>query len=106
MLAWMTSSLKRPKFPGASILRAALPAELNYRDRPEDSREMGRLIARILKAAGVDRGGAAAEFLLALGTRRLQLRREDLDIVLKVEVGGIDLVRWLQGVCAETLSDV
>ncbi|MNH76579.1 hypothetical protein D3C73_288540 [compost metagenome] len=90
----------------ASILRAALPAELNYRDRPEDSREMGRLIARILKAAGVDRGGAAAEFLLALGTRRLQLRREDLDIVLKVEVGGIDLVRWLQGVCAETLSDV
>lgn len=90
----------------ASILRAALTAELNYRDRPEDSREMGRLIARILKAAGVDRGGAAAEFLLALATRRLQLRREDLDTVLQVEVGEIDLVRWLQGVCAETLSDV
>ena len=90
----------------ASILRAALPAELNYRDRIEDSREMGRLIARILKAAAVDRGGAAAEFLLALATRRLQLRPEDLDIVLKVDVEGIELVQWLKSVCAETLIDV
>lgn len=89
----------------ASILRAALPAELNYQERPADSREMGRMIARILQAAGVDRGGAAAEFLLALATRRLQLRREDLDVVLEVKVEALDLVRWLQVVCGQILVD-
>lgn len=89
----------------ASILRAALPAELNYRDHAGDSREMGRMIARIIGAASVARGGAAAEFLLALATRRLQLRREDLDVILAAEAGDLDLINYLQTLCRRVLKD-
>ena len=89
----------------ASILRAANPAELNYRDNHADSREMGRLIARIVAAADLDRGGAAAEFLLAMANRRLQLRREDQEAVLNADVPNLDLVSFLQMVCRRELQE-
>ena len=83
----------------ASILRAAHPYEMNLADAPTDSRELGRLIRRIILAAGTERGGAAAEFLLALATGRLRLRRADLEVALSADPGAVPMVKFLRAVC-------
>lgn len=83
----------------ASILRAALPYEMNLADSPTDSRELGRLVRRIILAASTERGGAATEFLLALALRRLQLRRRDLEEVLSAQTSGVPMVQFMQTVC-------
>lgn len=83
----------------ASILRAAHPYELNLADAPTDSRELGRLVRRIVLAAGTERGGAAAEFLLALAVGRLRLRRADLEQVLSANPSGVPMVQLLLKVC-------
>ncbi|RXZ64240.1 hypothetical protein [Pelagerythrobacter rhizovicinus] len=87
----------------ASILRAAHPYEMNLVDAPTDSRELGRLIRRIILAAGTERGGAAAEFLLALATSRLRLRRTDLEVALSAEPSSVPMVEFLRKVCATRL---
>ena len=87
----------------ASILRAAQPYEMNLADAPRDSRELGRLIRRIILAARTERGGAAAEFLLALATGRLRLRRPDLELALSADPGAIPMVKFLQAVCRKRL---
>lgn len=89
----------------ACILRAAYPYEMNFADAPTDSRELGRLIRRIVSAAEAERGGAAAEFLLALATNRLRLRKSDLDVVLSAEPGKAPMVNFLRAVCRNRLSD-
>ncbi len=66
----------------ASLLRAARPSELNYRDNPDESRELGRIISRIIRAANLPRGGAAPEFMLSIATSRLSLRTDDLKAVV------------------------
>jgi hypothetical protein len=88
----------------ASILRAALPHEMNFVDAPADSRELGRLIRRIIIAGESDRGGAAAEFLLALATERLRLAREDMDVVLSSGISGLPMINFLQEVCRRRLK--
>jgi hypothetical protein len=88
----------------ASILRAARPYEMNLADAPNDSRELGRLIRRIILAADTERGGAAAEFLLALATGRLRLRRSDLDVVLSDRPNPVPLVEFLCTVCEKRLG--
>jgi hypothetical protein len=67
----------------ASILRAARPNELNYTLSPDHSRDMARFARRVVLNSDRPRGEAAAEFLIALGTRRLRLRPEDCKEVLK-----------------------
>lgn len=88
----------------ASILRAAHPFEMNLADSAPDSREMGRLIRRIITNAKTERGGAAAEFLLALATGRLRLRRPDLDMALSVDPGNVAMVHFLLEVCRQRLT--
>jgi len=88
----------------ASILRAAHPFEMNLADAATDSRELGRLIRRIIAAANTERGGAAAEFLLALATGRLRLRRADLDVALSADPGNVAMVRFLHAVCRQRLT--
>jgi hypothetical protein len=88
----------------ASILRAAHPYEMNLADAAPDSREMGRLIRRIIAAANTERGGAAAEFLIALATGRLRLRRPDLEIALSADPGNVAMVRFLHAVCRKRLT--
>lgn len=88
----------------ASILRAAYPAEMNLADAPDESRDLGRLIRRVIMSAGSARGGAAAEFLIALASRRLQLRSPDLEAVLSAEAGSHPLVAFLQAVCRARLQ--
>ncbi len=88
----------------ASILRAAYPFEMNFSDVPTDSRELGRLVRRIVIASGNDRGGAAAEFLIAIATQRLRLCEADLEIVLSAEAGQVAMVEFLQAVCRARLS--
>jgi hypothetical protein len=88
----------------ASILRAALPHEMNFVDAPSDSRELGRLIRRIILAGESHRGGAAAEFLLALATERLRLAREDIEVVLSKDISGLPMINFLQEVCRKRLK--
>lgn len=87
----------------ASILRAAHPYEMNFADAHADSRELGRLIRRIILAAKTDRGGAAAEFLLALATGRMRLRQSDLEVVLSVDPGTLPMIKFLHSVCQARL---
>jgi hypothetical protein len=87
----------------ASILRAARPFEMNFVDTPNESRELGRMVARIVDAAHKERGGAAAEFLLALATGRLRLCKEDTEAILKRETVGLPMIDFLLAVCSKEL---
>lgn len=89
----------------ASLLRAATPFELNYSYSSGDSRELGRLICRILAAADTPRGGAASEFLLAIATGRLQLSPIDLVGILKLPSSGLPVVALLQDICRAKFTD-
>lgn len=66
----------------ASFLRAAYPAELNYRASEQESEEMGRIIARIVRSGAKARGESAAEFLISLASRRMSLGEADLKKVI------------------------
>lgn len=87
----------------ASLLRAASPFELNYADLVGESQEVSRLIRRILGSVNTARGGAATEFLLALATRRMTLRRSDLDDILSTGNTGSDMVDFMLDVCRNRL---
>ena len=88
----------------ASILRAAYPFEMNYADAPRESYELGRLIRRIIIASNIERGGAAAEFLIALATQRMRLCPSDVETVLSAQPGEVPMVRFLQAVCRRRLA--
>lgn len=88
----------------ASLLRAAYPHELNYGNSASESREMGRLLKRIVAASKSPRGGAASEFLLALATSRMQLRQDDLTQVLQMDIPDLPMVRFLLEACKLRLS--
>lgn len=88
----------------ASLLRAAYPYELNFADTVAESRELGRLLRRVIVACQSPRGGAASEFLLALATRRLQLCQDDANHVLATEAPDIPMVRFLLEACRHRLS--
>jgi hypothetical protein len=87
----------------ASILRAAHPFEMNFADAPIESRELGRLIRRIVDSANKDRGGSAAEFLLAMATGRLRLCPADTNAILDRGATGIALIDFLLAVCNNQL---
>jgi len=89
----------------ASILRAALPRELNYSGHEEHSREAGRIIGRIVKNASEARGEAAAEFLLALATKSLILRTADFEQVLGQVPSGMPLLALLRQLCEDQAND-
>lgn len=89
----------------ASILRAAQSAELNFADLPDESREMGRLVRRVIEACRSERGGAATEFLLALATQRLRICRADLDVVLAASQCDLPMVRFMQDACRTRLIE-
>lgn len=104
---WMQQTILSPENFGrfndgiiqASLLRAARPAELDYRDNSEASSAAAGLIRRIVESASRARGEAAAEFLLAIGTSRLRLCPKDRDAVLSELDGAPDLVAALRAMC-------
>ena len=69
----------------ACLLRAALPAELNYVEHKSESREMTRLIKRILISCDRKRGAAAMEFLFALGCGKLKLQHAHLVDIFEID---------------------
>jgi len=83
----------------ASLLRAASPFEMNYSNSLNESRELGRLIRRVMEAAALPRGGAAAEFLLAISTRRLQLCKADREVIFQTNVAGATVASFLLEFC-------
>lgn len=88
---WFQQSLLSPENFGryndgiiqACLLRAAHAAEMNYAMAPEMSREMARIIRRIVTSAHTPRGESAVEFLLALATKRMTLYSADTKELLK-----------------------
>lgn len=104
---WMQQTILSPENFGrfndgiiqASLLRAARPAELDYRDDADASADASRMIRRIIESATRPRGEAAAEFLLALGTGRLKLCTTDADAVLRELTDAPQLVASLLAMC-------
>ena len=76
----------------ASLLRGARHGELNFAASPEASKEMTRIIARIISSAAKPRGECAIEFLLALATQRMTLAKEDLLTLKDLKTSAPDLV--------------
>ena len=89
----------------ASILRAALPRELNYSGHEEHSREAARIVGRIVNNAQEARGEAASEFLLGLATRSLILRQRDLEAVLQQVPTGMPRLQLLGRTCESFLRE-
>jgi len=82
----------------ASLLRAALPVEINYRASVEQSRAMAELIIQMAELQHRPQGEALAEFLLAFATDRLQLATRQSDRLI-AELENRDdlpeLAKWL-----------
>jgi hypothetical protein len=66
----------------ASLLRAARPEELNYRQDEARSKELSRILRRVFEASDRLRGAAATEFMMAIATRRLRLHPKALEDLL------------------------
>lgn len=66
----------------ASLLRAALPRELDYSSDETLSLHMFDVIQETLTAVGTEEGAASAEFLLALVLGRVRLGRPDIQRLL------------------------
>ncbi len=62
----------------SAILRAALPAEIDYSTSELESKEMASIIKVLVQQSGNQIGEAAREFALALATKRLRLCRAEL----------------------------
>lgn len=65
----------------SAILRAALPAEIDYSTSEVESKEMASIIDVLIKQSGNQVGEAIREFSLALATKRLRLRRTELEAI-------------------------
>ncbi len=63
----------------ASLVRAAIPPEMNYSDTPEASRQMGAILREMFASFDSGKGEASRELLLALCLGRLVLTKEDLN---------------------------
>ncbi len=80
----------------ASMLRCALPAELNFASSEDLSSEMARIIRRIVENWNKPRGEAACEFLLAIALGRIRLHKNSLnDVIGSVLVNAPPLLRTL-----------
>lgn len=63
----------------ASLLRAARPEELNFRQDETRSKQLSRILRRVFEASDRLRGAAAMEFMMAIATRRLRLHPKALE---------------------------
>jgi hypothetical protein len=88
----------------ASFLRAATPHELNYASKHDLSKEMSRIAGRIVSSARETRGEAAAEFLLAIATRRMILHPAHVEEVLQCVPTGMPMLNLLRKACRQSLS--
>lgn len=66
----------------ASLLRSALPVEIDYRVDSAYSRQMTDVIISVVDNFGSDQGEASLEFLLALLSKRLRINEDHLQEVL------------------------
>lgn len=87
----------------ASILRAARPVEIDYSLKDDFSREAGRAICRIMDAADKPRGEAACEALIAIGSGRLKLPKDELEAILQPREAFSPTTAKLADICRTTL---
>ena len=92
----------------AALLRAARPAEMDYASdngSPQTQHEAARILGRIVSGAPGPRGDAAGEVLVALGTRRITLRNEDLRTILTRNADMPPVIAKLVDICRTLLLD-
>ncbi|PCI41881.1 MAG: hypothetical protein COB46_02060 [Rhodospirillaceae bacterium] len=87
----------------ASLLRIALPQELNYGATTVISEDMANLIDKMIKNWNNSQGEACIEFLIALGTKNMTLAPEHLHRILITPNGAPQLLTELINFCHETL---
>ena len=86
----------------AALLRAAYKSELNFASSPDMSRDMQRLILRLMQLYDSPAAAALPEFILALIMGRVALTKEHMDEVLQEAQ---NLPGWLR-ILAEQLEAV
>lgn len=73
----------------AALLRAAVPAELDYRAHETHSLSMSDIIQRIAAGYGHERGEAAMEFVIALAIGKIRLHK---DVDSRLRGNSIDIL--------------
>lgn len=83
----------------SSLLRAALPVELNYASSRDQSRAIADLILQMCELHDRPQGEALSEFLMALRSGRIVLedvQRQRLEVDLSARAGNLPtLIAWL-----------
>lgn len=87
----------------ASLLRAARPTEIDFSTDDPLRKDAARIVRRIVEASHLPRGEAAAEVLVAIGSRRLRLHHDDLAEVLRERPTHPPLVAELADACRRLL---
>ena len=90
----------------AALLRASLPAELDYRITRGMSSDMAEFLAETFATCRQARGEAAPEFLLALAMRQLHLLDEDLRRVVDVAQMNVSANTLESYLCRYILSEL
>jgi hypothetical protein len=88
----------------SSLLRAALPQELNYGAAAAVSEDMANLVSSVLRNWNNARGEACMEFLIALASKRMTLAPEHLLSILNVPPDAPPLLADLIKYCRHVLK--
>lgn len=70
----------------AAVLRAAKPSELDYSASDDSSRVVGSLIERMLRHPSANTSEALPEFLLALCSHKLQVKKDHISYLLEASI--------------------
>lgn len=86
----------------ASILRAATYGELNFSENETESAEMKNIVLNSIRSAKSKAGYDAPEFLMALGTKKLRLKRDDHNSVVDAGRSANGIIKHLSD-CIEKI---
>ncbi|TAX86321.1 hypothetical protein ELH97_31290 (plasmid) [Rhizobium leguminosarum] len=82
ILHWENFSRYNDGIIQACLLRAAHRHELNYATESEHSTIVCKILLKLFERANTQQGEGALEFALALATKRLQLRSEEIETLV------------------------
>lgn len=88
----------------AAFLRAAKSHELDFSGDRSLSADMARLLRKVISDWSDPRGEAASEFLIALATGRLRLRRDDLEVAIELPGNPPPVLTFLRDLARQALN--
>jgi hypothetical protein len=88
----------------ASLLRCALPREIDYSGSDHLSQRMASLLRELFKETDSDTGEAVPEFLMALAMGRLKLKRQDACCALETLVSANQSLQQLRDLCVRRIG--